>query len=94
MPAAEATVVTDGPGRYLAQLVKHFAHKLPTSLAPDNSTGQIDFAMGPCHLAVRDGALHMRVEAATDADRDRLQDVVARHLLRFAFRDPPVITWA
>ncbi len=93
MLSAEATVTTESSGRYLAQLVKHFAHKLPTTLAADNSTGRIDFGMGPCDLAIRDGALHMRVEGATPEDLNRLQDVVARHLLRFAFREPPVIAW-
>ena len=62
-------------------------------LAEDNSTGRIEFAMGPCDLNTQDGALHMRVQATTKADRERLQDVVARHLLRFAFREPPLITW-
>lgn len=93
MPGAQATVAMETPARYLGQLVKHFAHKLPTTLAGDNTAGHIAFPMGPCDLSVRGGALHMRVEAATPEDCAQLQDIVARHLLRFAFRSPPEIAW-
>lgn len=65
MPSAQGIVAADASGRTLAQPVKHFAHKLPTTLAADNSTGRIEFAMGPCDLTARDGTLHKRVEAAT-----------------------------
>jgi hypothetical protein len=49
--------------------------------------------MGMCRLAVDGETLVLRVEAE-DAERAaQTQDVVARHLLRFAFRAPPSIIW-
>jgi hypothetical protein len=92
--ASEARVATETPQRYLAQLVKHFAHKRPTTLAEDNASGRIDFDAGPCLLQASPDLLLMRVEAATAEELARLQDVVARHLLRFAFRSPPEIVWS
>lgn len=35
----------------------------------------------------------MRLEAADADTAARLEDVVARHLLRFAFRQPPQVAW-
>ena len=35
----------------------------------------------------------MRLSAGDEAALARLEDVVARHLLRFAFREKPEIRW-
>ncbi len=92
MPASLSRVATTVPRRYLGQLCKHFEHRLPVQL--EETTGRIDFPSGVCTLATETGALVMRVEAADEAALENLQDVVARHLLRFAFREPPEIIWA
>ncbi len=91
MQTSEARVLTEAPSRYLGQLCKHFAHKLPVTLA--GTTGSIAFGMGTCRLAVDGEALVLRVTAADAAALAQTQDVVARHLLRFAFRAPPAIVW-
>jgi hypothetical protein len=72
-------------------LCKHFEHKLPVEVAEE--TGRIEFSSGVCTLATETDALLMRVEASDDAALATLEDVVARHLLRFAFREPPAIVW-
>jgi hypothetical protein len=92
MPASHSRVTAAVPRRYLGQLCKHFEHKLPVELAED--TGRIEFSSGVCTLATEADALVMRVEAADDAALANLEDVMARHLLRFAFREPPEIVWA
>ncbi len=92
MPASLSRVATTVPRRYLGQLCKHFEHRLPVQL--EETTGRIDFPSGVCTLATETDALVMRVEAVDEAALENLQDVVARHLLRFAFREPPEITWA
>jgi hypothetical protein len=81
------------PGRYLSQLCKHFEHKLPVTFDP--SHGRIDFSIGPCDLdaATDPETLIMRVTTTNLADLATLEDVVARHLKRFAFREPPEIAW-
>lgn len=85
---ADAKVEIVSPRRYLGQLCKHFAHKLPASYDELFAHGRIDFPMGPCILAAdqEKGELHLRVEAASDEDLSRLENVVASHLVRFAFR--------
>ncbi|MBL6080194.1 DUF2218 domain-containing protein [Belnapia sp. T18] len=91
MPHSEARVVLESPGRYLGQICKHFAHKLPVTL--EEARGSIAFPMGTCRLEAADGLLVLRAEAEGAEALERLQEVVARHLLRFAFRTPPEIDW-
>ena len=88
---SEARVPTAVPRRHLAQLCRHFQHKLPVTLAEDQ--GRIEFPGGACALEAASGTLVLRVTAADDAGLTRLEDVVARHLARFAFRDTPEIRW-
>ena len=92
--SAEAHVPTEAASRYLAQLCKHFQHKLPVTL--DGARGRIEFQAGVCVLdaALEPGALILRVTAADEAGVAALQDVVARHLVRFAFRETLEVNWA
>jgi len=91
MASATARVATTLPRRYMTQLCKHFEHRLAVSY--DDTQGSIAFQAGICRLAVEPDALVMTVEAADETALPQLQDVVARHLLRFAFREPPAIVW-
>lgn len=92
MPVSEARVATAMAQRYLTQLCKHFQHKLPVTLA--EGRGQIGFSGGVCSLEVEDGALVMRLAAEDAAALERLEEVVSRHLARFAFREPPEVRWS
>ncbi len=89
--SSEARVPTAVPRRYLAQLCKHFEHKLPVTLAEDR--GRIEFSGGVCALEAGDETLTMRLTAGDEAALARLEDVIARHLLRFAFREKPEVHW-
>jgi len=86
-----ARVQTERASIYLQQLCKHFAHKLPVEFTPEK--GQIAFSLGTCRLEAANGTLTLKAEADDDAKLAQLQDVVDKHLLRFAFRDPPKIEW-
>ncbi len=78
-----AIVQTDHAARYMGQLVKHFAHKLPTVL--EDGHGRIEFPIGVCEVGAGDA---LTLTCVADApDMVQLQDVVARHLVRFAFRE-------
>jgi hypothetical protein len=91
--SSEARVQIDQPRRYLAQLCKHFQHKLPVSLEEEH--GRIEFSAGTCELAAMGdtGTLMLRVVASDEPALTTLEDVVARHLKRFAFREEPEIHW-
>ncbi len=86
-----ARIESERASGYLQQLCKHFAHKRPVTFTPEK--GEIQFSIGTCPLEAKDRVLTLTAEAPDDAALAQLQDVIARHLLRFAFRDPPAIAW-
>ncbi|PSM19813.1 MULTISPECIES: DUF2218 domain-containing protein [Nitratireductor] len=88
---ATATVATDKASRYLQQLCKHFGHKRPVTFTPER--GSIAFDFGACELEAGDETLTMTVNAGTPEDLERMRTVIASHLERFAFREPPAIDW-
>ena len=91
MPTSIAQIQTELPRRYMSQLCKHFEHKLPVTLK--DSHGQIAFPFGTCLLSVDDHHLILQARADDAESLAKTEDVVARHLLRFAFRTPPEIVW-
>lgn len=91
MTHSSARIETERASIYLQQLCKHFAHKLPVTFTPEQ--GQIAFSAGICRLEARDGILVLKAEAEDEARLAQLQGVIDKHLLRFAFRDPPKIEW-
>ena len=91
MPTSQAQVTTAMASRYLQQLCKHFAHKLPVTTTP--AQGRIEFSLGTCTLAAAPDLLTLHAEAADAAALAQLEEVVARHLERFAFRDQPEVSW-
>lgn len=96
-PVAESTVTsvacvtTKSAFRYLGQLCKHFGHKVPASLEGDH--GWIAFDFGRCHLAATDDELSLHNTATAAEELQRLEQVIASHLARFAFRETLAITW-
>lgn len=80
-----ARLGTKLPARYMTQLCKHFEHKLPVTY--DATSGTITFSSGVCALRAEDGVLALSLSAADPAALAQVQDVVARHLVRFAFRE-------
>jgi hypothetical protein len=87
-----ATVETASARRYLGQFVKHFAHKLPAELAEDSCSGEVTFGAGTCQLLADEAGLTLALDAEPEA-MTQLQDVAARHLVRFAFREELRINW-
>ena len=86
-----ARVESERASIYLQQLCKHFAHKRPVEFTPER--GQIALAAGMCRLEATGGVLTIRAEAENAETLIQLQDVIARHLERFAFRNPVTLDW-
>src|SRR5262245_31250426 len=87
-----ARVQTDRARAYLTQLCKHFAHKTPTTLK--DSYGRIEFTAGVCELeADSTNTLLIEARAADPAQLITVEDVVERHLKRFAFREELAVRW-
>jgi hypothetical protein len=89
---SEARVATPKASIYMKQLCRHFGHRLPAEFT--DSTGRIEFEFGVCELAAEDGTLVLRAEAADGDSRERLEQVIASHLQRFAHRDELQIAWS
>lgn len=82
---SHARLPTDKAARYMTQLAKHWSHKFVVSL--DETTATIPLPLGDCRMAADGAGLDITVEATSHDGLARLEDVVAEHLLRFAFRE-------
>lgn len=89
--SAAARVPTAHASRYLQQLCKHFAHKLPVTFDPN--TGNIRFSIGDCDLQADGERLKLNLTSPDGSQMTQLKDVVIRHLVRFAFREELAVAW-
>lgn len=91
MTTSVSTIATEHGSRYLQQVCKHFAHEIPVSFDP--MAGHIDFPIGAVDLDADARGLTITV-TPTDAEQgEALRDVVAHHLVRFAFREELAVDW-
>jgi hypothetical protein len=89
-----ARLDTDRPERFIKQLVSHLGTRLETS-SPDAGQGIVQIpGGGRCKLTSDGTGLVLSAEASTDDELARIQDVVARHLLRFAKAPQLTAGWA
>lgn len=89
---SEARVTTEHASRYLQQLCKHWSHKFPETTF-DASHGVVPFGAAACTFDATPDNLLLRIEAAP-GDIARMEEVVAKHLERFAFRETLDIRWS
>lgn len=88
-----AYVETTRGAHYAAQLCKHFAHKVETSF--HDGIGECRFSCGKARLVPGDAGLAIDIEAPSRDELAETQDVIERHLVRFAFRDDlQTIDWS
>lgn len=90
---ATATIHTANARRYLSQFCKHFVNKLPVELDPALASGKVPFSAGECALYADDQALELQLSVETTDNMTILQDIVSRHLVRFAFREDIALDW-
>lgn len=82
---SHARVATDKAARYMIQLAKHWSHKFDVRY--DDASADFPLPLGLCRMTAHGDGLDITVEAADEAGLARLEDVVAKHLDRFAFRE-------
>lgn len=87
---AVAEVRTAHAKRYMGQLCKHFSHKLPAELG--ETSASVTFPFGVLNASAEGDLLTLDVAAAPE-DLGRIEDVVASHLVRFAFREELAVEW-
>ncbi len=79
MPTATAVVTTDAAVRYAKQLLAHLGRKNSVEAVDDAPDG---------------GRLVLEAVAADDESLARVQDVLARHLVRFGARRELTVHWS
>lgn len=91
--SASAFVKTASASKYLQQLCKHWAHKAEVSFDPNK--GQIAFSSGNrLNLKADENGLALVAETGPREDLARWQDVIEKHLVRFAFREELTFEWS
>ncbi len=80
-----ARVATDSPERYAKQLAAHLGRRVAVTELADGSR-RLTFEDGTALLDGTGTHLVMTVDAATPAAMAQVQDVLARHLVRFGQR--------
>ena len=71
---SEARVATSRSARYLGQLCKHFAHRIPATFS--DAQGRIEFPSGTCELEASGDVLILRATAADAPSLSQVEDVV------------------
>ncbi|WP_062112579.1 DUF2218 domain-containing protein [Aureimonas sp. AU40] len=92
MNESRAVVPTAHASRYLQQLCKHWAHKFPVEFTPEH--GEIKLPSGVTVLDASAEALSITLRTEEAGSLDQLEQVVADHIVRFAFREDLVFDWA
>ena len=82
---SHARVATEKAARYMIQLAKHWSHKFEVRY--DDTSAYFPLPLGTCRMSAHRDGLDITVEAADLEALSALEDVVARHLDRFAFRE-------
>ncbi len=88
MAKASASVPTRNGGKYVKQLLKHWAHKL--DVEETDGLGIVRFPSATATMRAGAEALEVVIEAEDAATVERMQGVIASHLDRFAFREAPL----
>ena len=92
METSTALVRTDKASRYLVQLCKHFGHKVPVEWT--ETDGVVRFEPGTCRMAASQDGLTLACESETPEALAVVQDVIASHLQRFAWKEELTVSWA
>lgn len=89
MIQTRAVVPTAHAERYMAQLCKHWSHKLAIEMS-DRQARMVMLNGAITRLTSREEGLEVVIEAETSQDLEGVKDTVVRHLDRFAFREAPL----
>jgi hypothetical protein len=89
---SSAHIATERPERYVKQLVSHLGRKLATSVS-DDGVSTITFADGACVLSSHPGYIDAQASGADAQTLAVVEDVVARHLVRFGSKGELSVTW-
>lgn len=81
-------VQTLNGGKYVRQLCRHWSHKLETVV--NGGRGTVIFPTGVAKMDADAEGIAIAISGEDRDEVERLTDVVARHIERFAFREAPL----
>ena len=87
-----AKIETAHAGKYLVKLAKHWSHRFP-DLTWNEMRADIPFPAGQCIVTSKENVLDIALTVADEETASQLENVVAEHLKRFAFRESLEIVW-
>jgi caffeoyl-CoA O-methyltransferase len=94
MAESSAKLIIDRPERYAKQLASHIGHKAQGAEEIDGKT-HITFGFGATGtIAVGDGAVLLTATANEEEAMSKAQDVLGRHLLKFAKLEDQTLDWS
>lgn len=82
---------TTKAGKYLQQLCKHFAHKVPAIY--DEASGRVEFPVGLCLMTADEQELTFFCRADQTEGLQIMQVIIDNHLKRFAWREALETDW-
>jgi hypothetical protein len=89
---SSATVPTANARRYLGQLCQHFAHRVRATAG--DREGAIGFSAGEVRLRAAPQTLMLVADADQPDGLNLIQEIVERHLRRYACREPDLaVEW-
>ena len=88
MAIARGRAKTASGAKYLQQLCKHWSHKFEVEFS--ETRGQVRFPSAVATMEASADVLLVTVETEDAEAVERLKEIVAKHLDRFAFREAPL----
>lgn len=82
---SHASVSIARPARYAKQLANHLSHKIQST--PTDTGWDLVFRQGTASIVVTENTIEFSTTAGTDEDTAFIQDVLARHLKKFAGKE-------
>jgi uncharacterized protein len=79
---------TASASKYLQQLCKHWSHKFKVELS--ETRGRVRFPSAVATMEASADALFVSIETDDRESVERVQEILASHLNRFAFREAPL----
>lgn len=93
MPQSSAKLVIDRPERYAKQLASHIGHKAESVAEADGIT-TITFGFGGTGtIAVESDSVLLTGEAGNQEDLEKIQNILGKHLLKFAKLEDQQLDW-
>jgi hypothetical protein len=82
---SRATITIARPARYAKQLANHLSHKIQST--PTDNGWDLVFSQGSASIVVTESTIEFSTTAATEEDTAFIQDVLVRHLKKFADKE-------